>query len=80
MKIGITGCAGMLGSHLTELLLADGHEIVGIDNLDVGTLENIKDSHKGNNFTFFKFDAREKELVASVFIEFAILLAWEKSA
>jgi UDP-glucose 4-epimerase len=68
MKIGITGCAGMLGSHLTELLLADGHEIVGIDNLDVGTLENIKDSHKSNNFTFYKFDAREKELVASVFI------------
>ena len=68
MKIGITGCAGMLGSHLTELLLADGHEIVGIDNLDVGTLENIKESHKSNNFTFYKFDAREKELVASVFI------------
>ena len=68
MKIGITGCAGMLGSHLTELLLADGHEIVGIDNLDVGNLENIKESHKSNNFTFYKFDAREKELVASVFI------------
>ena len=68
MKIGMTGCAGMLGSHLTELLLQEGHEVIGIDNLDVGSLENIQEHQKDRNFSFYRFDAREKELVASVFI------------
>lgn len=68
MKIGITGCAGMLGSHLTELLLQEGHEVIGIDNLDVGSLENIQEYQKDKNFSFYRFDAREKALVASVFI------------
>ena len=31
MRIGITGAAGFIGSHLCERLLADGHEVVGID-------------------------------------------------
>lgn len=68
MKIGITGCAGMLGSHLIEFLLEDGHEVVGIDNLDVGSVDNIQEYTEDKNFSFFRFDAREKDLVASVFI------------
>jgi UDP-glucose 4-epimerase len=68
MKIGITGCAGMLGSHLTDLLLQEGHEVIGIDNLDVGSYDNINEHLQDKNFSFYRFDAREKELVASVFI------------
>lgn len=34
MRIILTGCAGFIGSHTTERLLAEGHEIVGIDNFD----------------------------------------------
>lgn len=34
MKIVVTGCAGFIGFHLTRRLLADGHEVVGIDNLN----------------------------------------------
>lgn len=41
MKILITGGAGFIGSHLAERLLDDGHEVVVLDNLSTGSLENI---------------------------------------
>jgi UDP-glucose 4-epimerase len=41
MRIFITGVAGFLGSHLADAMLADGHTVVGIDNLIGGELENV---------------------------------------
>ncbi|MBQ1551228.1 MAG: NAD-dependent epimerase/dehydratase family protein [Bacilli bacterium] len=41
MKVFITGVAGFLGSHLADRLIAEGHEVVGVDNLDGGFLENV---------------------------------------
>ncbi len=41
MRIVITGGAGFIGSHLCDRLLADGHEVVAIDNLVTGQAENI---------------------------------------
>ncbi len=40
-KILVTGCAGLLGSHFTRHLLDRGHEVVGIDDLSGGYVENI---------------------------------------
>ena len=40
-KIFITGVAGFLGSHLADAMLADGHQVVGIDNMLGGELENV---------------------------------------
>ena len=40
-KILITGCAGLLGSHMAEYLLEQGYEVHGIDNLSGGYVENI---------------------------------------
>ena len=34
MKILLTGCAGFIGSHTLDRLLADGHHIIGVDNFD----------------------------------------------
>ncbi len=42
LNILITGCAGFIGSHLTERLLKEGHTVFGVDNLLTGRRENIK--------------------------------------
>ncbi len=54
----ITGGAGFLGSHFCDFLLAKGHEVICMDNLLTGSLENI--AHiKNNKFTFIKHNVTE---------------------
>ena len=43
MKIFISGVAGFLGSHLADRYLAEGHEVIGVDSLIGGYLENVPD-------------------------------------
>lgn len=43
MRIFITGVAGFLGSHLAEAMLLEGHQVVGIDSLIGGELDNVPD-------------------------------------
>jgi len=54
----ITGGAGFLGSHLCDRLLADGHRVICVDNLDTGTLENIEHIRSGD-FVFLQHDVTE---------------------
>jgi dTDP-glucose 4,6-dehydratase len=56
MRILITGAAGFLGSHLSDRLLSDGHEVVGLDNFITGSRDNIAHLMGNENFTFFKHD------------------------
>lgn len=49
----MTGAAGFIGSHLTELLLSQGHDVIGIDNFEVGRERNLS---KSECFTFFHID------------------------
>lgn len=55
----VTGAAGFLGSHLTDLLLARGHRVIGIDNFVTGRVDNI--DHLGGNpaFKFIQQDVTE---------------------
>ena len=55
MRVVITGAAGFIASHLSDRLLAEGHSVVGIDNLSTGDLANI--AHlTGKDFEFIKYD------------------------
>ena len=51
-KILVTGAAGLIGSHTTDLLLEAGHMVDGIDDLSYGRLDNLSDAIKNKNFKF----------------------------
>ena len=55
----VTGAAGFLGSHLTDRLLAEGHQVIGIDNLITGNMDNIRHLSKEPRFGFIKQDISE---------------------
>jgi dTDP-glucose 4,6-dehydratase len=56
MRILITGAAGFLGSHLSERLLADGHEVVGMDNFITGSPDNLAHLSSNSRFSFIRHD------------------------
>ena len=51
-KILVTGAAGFIGSHLTDALLAAGHDVIGFDNLSNGKLRNLESALENNAFQF----------------------------
>jgi dTDP-glucose 4,6-dehydratase len=55
----VTGAAGFLGSHLTDLLLARGHRVIGIDNFVTGRVDNIAHLGGNPNFKFIQQDVTE---------------------
>ena len=56
MRVLITGVAGFLGSHLADRFLADGHEVVGMDNFVTGRAENIAHLTGNPRFAFHQVD------------------------
>ncbi|HLE04280.1 MAG TPA: NAD-dependent epimerase/dehydratase family protein, partial [Anaerolineales bacterium] len=56
MRIVVTGGAGFIGSHLCDRLLADGHEVVAIDNLVTGQAENIAHLAGHQRFSHIRHD------------------------
>ena len=55
-RIVVTGGAGFIGSHLCGELLAEGHEVVAVDNLFTGTKRNILQFFDNSNFDFIRHD------------------------
>ena len=55
----ITGGAGFLGSHLCERLLADGHEVIALDNFLTGTPHNVEHLMEHDGFKLIKTDVTE---------------------
>ncbi|MDP6571817.1 MAG: SDR family oxidoreductase [Patescibacteria group bacterium] len=58
-KIIVTGCAGFIGSHLTERLLDEGHQVLGIDNFQTGQLKNMEAFIQNERFVFLEHDIEQ---------------------
>jgi dTDP-glucose 4,6-dehydratase len=56
VKVLITGAAGFLGSHLTDRFLAEGHEVVGMDNFITGHADNIAHLAGNPKYHFIQHD------------------------
>ena len=69
MRILITGGAGFIGSHLTDRLVADGHQITILDNLATGRKENLSAHLGGANVTFIEGSILDLPLLDSLIKE-----------
>jgi dTDP-glucose 4,6-dehydratase len=56
MRVLITGAAGFLGSHLVDRFLADGHSVIGMDNLITGSMDNLSHLVNEPRFDFIRHD------------------------
>jgi len=67
----VTGAAGFLGSHLTDLLVSRGHFVIGIDNFVTGSVDNIAHLGGNPNFKFIQQDVTE-----FIFLEGPVDYVW----
>ncbi|HEX6880968.1 MAG TPA: GDP-mannose 4,6-dehydratase, partial [Terriglobales bacterium] len=58
-RVLITGAAGFLGSHLVDRLLAEGNQVLGVDNLVTGRMQNLEHLEREPRFDFREHDICE---------------------
>jgi UDP-glucose 4-epimerase len=62
-KILITGVAGMIGSHFLDEILKKNYDVIGIDNLSFGNIDNIVHNLNNPNFKFYNVDINDFETI-----------------
>ena len=67
MKVVITGGSGFIGSHLADFLIDSDYEVVVVDNLSIGRLENISHLLAHSKFTFLQADITDFDAIEIVF-------------
>ncbi len=77
MKVIVTGCAGFIGSHLVDSLLARDVEIVGIDNFSTGRKEFLATARSNRNFELHELDLQDSKMLPALFegVDFVYHLA-----
>ncbi|MGD0571652.1 MAG: SDR family NAD(P)-dependent oxidoreductase [Sedimentisphaerales bacterium] len=65
MKALVTGGAGFIGSHLAQRLVADGNDVIVVDNLSTGSLKNITAFAGRRGFEFVKGNIRDESVIES---------------
>jgi UDP-glucose 4-epimerase len=65
--IGVTGAAGFIGSHLCERLIAEGREVIAVDDLSRGSLRNMRDYIDNPRLQFVEIDCRDALRLRKVF-------------
>jgi UDP-glucuronate decarboxylase len=72
MRILLTGAAGFLGSHISSRLIFEGHQVIGVDDLSTGSLENLSSLSGEKNFQFLEHDVRSPlDLKVDAILNFA---------
>lgn len=66
MRTLVTGAAGFIGSTLVDRLLADGHHVVGLDDLSHGRLDNLEPARSQDRFDFVHADIASADLAGLV--------------
>lgn len=66
MQVLVTGGAGFIGSHLVDRLVTEGYDVVVLDNLSSGSLNNIKSHIEAGNIVFVNGDLKERHVVEDV--------------
>ena len=67
MNILVTGGAGFIGSHLSDALLLEGHNVIAYDNLLRGKVSNLVKALTNPNFKFIKGDLLDKDTLFKIF-------------
>lgn len=78
MKVLITGVAGFIGSNLAMRLLENGHEVIGIDNLNYGFIRNIEPFKQHPYFKFILGDIANPHILNDVHADLIVHLASQK--
>jgi UDP-glucose 4-epimerase len=80
MRIAVTGAAGFIASNLVPRLLAEGHEVLAIDNFFLGKPAHVDPFRSAPGYRFLELDLLQGEALAEVFATFRTERVWHLAA